>query len=108
MGVVQATISVDVDVLTQDRGDHWSGLIEQTGTTVYGKNEEEVLTRAKDMLGFIISSYHEYSNLNDFRQYLDLHNIQHSIEIHQDDNPPSRVYRYPLRYRPEERFEYVS
>lgn len=110
MSTVEASVSVDVEVITEDRGDRWSGIIEETGTTVYGKDESEVLDRAKEMLGFIISSFHKNSDLSTFREYLDAHNIQHSIEIipSRVEYSPARTKRYPLRYRPEVRFEYVA
>ena len=39
MASVNSTVNVTVDLVVEERDDHWIGLIEQLGITVYGDSE---------------------------------------------------------------------
>ncbi|MDA1129273.1 MAG: hypothetical protein O2913_11330 [Chloroflexi bacterium] len=102
---VNASVNVTFDLLLDDRGGHWAALIEQLGTTVYADTEEAVFDRAGEMIQFVVSSFREHSTLQDFRRYLDIRGVQHSVTIH--DLRRDRPYP-PRRYRREESFAFST
>jgi hypothetical protein len=79
MNAQSFNIRLSYDVSLQDRGDHWAAIVEQIGTTVYAQDEQAALKRADEMVQFIVSSFNKYATLDDFREYMDSHGLQHTI-----------------------------
>ena len=92
MASINSTVNVTVDLVVEERDDHWIGLIEQLGITVYGNSEKAAIDRADQMLTFIAGTFQKHHTLEDFRAYLDAHGVQHSVTT-PSTAPPVRRYR---------------
>ena len=101
MSTVDASVKITIDFVPQYRGDHWAVLIDQLGITVYGSSQEDALGCADQMMDFVVKTFNAHSTLDDFRRYLDAHDVQHSILVH-DLNALT-----PQRYRREEVFAFA-
>ena len=100
MASTNPTITLSVDLVVKERDDHWVGILEQLGVTVYGDSEKAAMDRAGQMLDFIVDTFQKHYTLGDFRDYLDAHGVQHSV-ITPSTAPAER------RYRREEAFAFA-
>ena len=97
MNTQSFSIRMSYDVSLQDRGDHWAATIEEIGTTVYARDEQDAMKRADEMVEFIVSSFKKHATLDDFRRFMDNHGIQHSISESVTTEEPNLKWFRPYR-----------
>ena len=93
MDIVNANVKVTAYLVTENRGDYWTAVNEQLGTTAYGETEEAALLRADEMLAFLVESYRTNFTLNDLHVYLNARGVQHSITPLDSNAPIAKRYR---------------
>ena len=77
---IDSIITISIDVSAEDRGDHWAACVEQLGITVYGDSMQAAVNRVDQMLNFIADTYQKHYTVDAFREYLDSHGVQHTIQ----------------------------
>ena len=87
MDTVNASVKITAYLVTENRGDVWTAVNEQLGTTAYGETEEAALLRADEMLAFLVESYRSNFTLNDLHVYLNARGVQHNITVMDSDTP---------------------
>ena len=92
MASANPIVTVSVDLIIEERGDHWAGVLEQLGITVYGDSEKAAMDRVGQMLDFVAGAFQKHHTLEDFRAYLDAHGVQHSVTT-PSTAPTVRRYR---------------
>lgn len=73
---MRQVISFTLDVLIEDRGDHWEAYIEPLGMTVYGDTESAANARVFQAMDFL-KGYFATKNdgMQSFKAYLDAHGV---------------------------------
>ncbi len=94
-----ATISFDVQVRLEDRGDRWAAYIEPPAITVYAASEDAVRERINTALDFFMEHFGaDYDGVMKLRQYLDAHGVP-NVVIENAPVSPIR-YRRPVTFPP--------
>lgn len=79
MSSENAILKVTVPVSLQDRDGYWAARLKGLAVTAYGDSPGSALAASERMFDFIVKTFQDNHELDDFRDYLDKHRVGYTV-----------------------------
>lgn len=94
---MRQVLSFTLDVLIENRGDHWEAYIEPLGMTVYGDTEVAAKARVFQAMDFLKKYFATKDDgMQSFKAYLDAHGVSSRVTTDAVQRDAVTRIQYPM------------